>query len=41
MLRDDRVTSMNAVDRRGDGIRIWQSPGALVEGNYVYDTAMW
>ncbi|MBE2235869.1 MAG: nitrous oxide reductase family maturation protein NosD [Anaerolinea sp.] len=45
VLRNNRVTGMDLpISRRGDGIRIWQSPRALVEGNYVYDTrdvVMW
>ncbi|HNS03606.1 MAG TPA: nitrous oxide reductase family maturation protein NosD, partial [Anaerolineae bacterium] len=45
VLRSNRVTGMDLpISRRGDGVRIWQSPGALVEGNYVYDTrdvVMW
>lgn len=45
VLRNNRVTGMDLpISRRGDGVRIWQSPGALVEGNYVYDTrdvVMW
>jgi nitrous oxidase accessory protein len=45
MIRGNRVTGMDLpIGRRGDGIRVWQSPGALVEGNYVYDVrdvVMW
>ncbi|HSN75613.1 MAG TPA: nitrous oxide reductase family maturation protein NosD, partial [Anaerolineae bacterium] len=45
VVRDNQVTGMDLpIGRRGDGIRIWQSPGALVEGNHVYDVrdvVMW
>ncbi len=44
-VRGNRVTGMALdIGRRGDGMRIWQSPGTLVEGNYVYDVrdvVMW
>jgi nitrous oxidase accessory protein len=45
VVRGNRVTGMALdIGRRGDGMRIWQSPGTLVEGNYVYDVrdvVMW
>jgi len=45
VVRGNEVTGMDLdIGRRGDGIRIWQSPGALVEGNHVYDVrdvVMW
>jgi nitrous oxidase accessory protein len=45
VIRGNYVTGMDLdIGRRGDGIRVWQSPGALVEGNYVYDVrdvVMW
>ncbi len=45
VVRGNQVTGMNLpIGRRGDGIRIWQSPGTLVEANHVYDTrdvVMW
>jgi nitrous oxidase accessory protein len=45
VVRSNRVTGMDLpIGRRGDGMRIWQSPGTLVEGNYVYDVrdvVMW
>ena len=45
VIRGNEVTGMDLdIGRRGDGIRVWQSPGALVEGNYVYDVrdvVMW
>lgn len=45
VIRGNHVTGMDLdIGRRGDGIRVWQSPGSLVEGNYVYDVrdvVMW
>ncbi len=45
VIRGNRVTGMDLdIGRRGDGIRVWQSPGALLEGNYVFDVrdvVMW
>jgi nitrous oxidase accessory protein len=45
VIRGNHVTGMDLdIGRRGDGIRVWQSPGALVEGNTVYDVrdvVMW
>jgi nitrous oxidase accessory protein len=45
VIRNNRVTGMDLpIGRRGDGIRVWQSPRTLVEGNYVYDVrdvVMW
>jgi nitrous oxidase accessory protein len=45
VIRGNRITGMDLdIGRRGDGIRVWQSPGALLEGNYVYDVrdvVMW
>lgn len=45
VVRGNRVTGMDLdIGRRGDGIRIWQSPGALVEDNFVHDVrdvVMW
>jgi nitrous oxidase accessory protein len=45
VIRGNEVTGMDLdIGRRGDGIRVWQSPGALVEGNHVYDVrdvVMW
>lgn len=45
IVRGNEVTGMDLdIGRRGDGIRIWQSPRTLVEGNHVYDArdvVMW
>ncbi|MCS6842885.1 MAG: nitrous oxide reductase family maturation protein NosD, partial [Caldilineales bacterium] len=45
VVRGNQVSGMDLpLGRRGDGIRIWQSPGTTVEGNHVYDTrdvVMW
>ncbi|MFZ2359341.1 MAG: nitrous oxide reductase family maturation protein NosD [Anaerolineae bacterium] len=45
VVRGNQVASMDLpIGRRGDGMRIWQSPGALVEDNHVYgsrDVVMW
>lgn len=45
VIRGNQVTGMDLpIGRRGDGIRVWQSPGTLVESNHVYDTrdvVMW
>ncbi len=45
VIRGNRVTGMDLpIGRRGDGIRVWQSPRTLVEGNYVHDVrdvVMW
>ncbi len=45
VVRGNEVTGMDLpIGRRGDGIRVWQSPGTRVETNHVYDTrdvVMW
>jgi nitrous oxidase accessory protein len=45
VMLNNRITGMDLpIGRRGDGIRVWQSPRSLVEGNYVYDVrdvVMW
>jgi nitrous oxidase accessory protein len=45
VVRGNEVTGTDLdIGRRGDGIRVWQSPGALVEDNHVYDVrdvVMW
>lgn len=45
MVRGNQVAGMDLpIGRRGDGIRVWQSPGTTLEENYVYDSrdvVMW
>jgi nitrous oxidase accessory protein len=45
VLRGNQVVGMDLpISRRGDGVRVWQSPGVLVEDNHIIDTrdvVMW